>query len=122
MSDPKCYEEAIVDIHANKWKLAMEEEINPMYKNNVWQLVNILDLVKLVNCIWVFTKKRNFEGKIERFKARLVVKDFTQQYAIDFDETFFLVGRIQSIRTILALVAYYDYKLFSNEYKYSIFK
>lgn len=46
---------------------------------------------------------------MEIYKARLVARGYTQQYGIDYDETFSLVARIQSIGVILALVAFYDY-------------
>lgn len=65
----------------------------------------------------VFMKKRNLEGKVERYKARLVAKGSTQQFGIDYDETSSLVVRIQSIQIILCLVACYDYELFEMDVK-----
>ena len=54
---------------------------------------------------------------MERYKTHLVEKGFTQQYGINYDKTFSLVSQIKSIRTILSLVAFYDYELFQMDVK-----
>ena len=54
---------------------------------------------------------------MERYKTHLVEKGFTQQYGINYDETFSLVSRIKYIWTILSLVAFYDYELFQMDVK-----
>ena len=71
----KTYEEAITNIDAKKWKLAMQDEINSMYKNGVWRLVDLSESVKPVGYKWIFTRKRNSKGKVERYK--IVAKGFT---------------------------------------------
>ena len=52
------------------------------------RLVEISDRVKLVGCKWVYKTKRDSKGKVERFKARLIAKGFTQKEEIDYNETF----------------------------------
>ncbi|XP_068662844.1 uncharacterized mitochondrial protein AtMg00820-like [Aristolochia californica] len=106
VTDPDTYEQALLDVDFDKWKSTMDEEMDSMYKNEIWKLVDPPTLIKLIKCKWIFTRKRNVEGKVEKFKARLVAKGFTQQYKIDYDEIFSSVARIQSIRALLALVAY----------------
>lgn len=61
--------------------------------------------------VGVVRRKRNVYGNVERYKARLMEKGYTQQYGIDYDETFSLVARIQSIRVTLTLVVLYNYEL-----------
>lgn len=61
--------------------------------------------------VGVVRRKRNVYGNVERYKARLMEKGYTQQYGIDYDETFSLVVRIQSIRVTLTFVVLYNYEL-----------
>ena len=50
-----------------------------MSSNDVWDLVDIPNGVKPVGCKWVYKTKRDSKENVERFKARLVVKGFTQK-------------------------------------------
>ena len=54
---------------------------------------------------------------MERFKARLVVKGFTQREGIDYNETFSLVSCKDSFRIIMALVAHYNLELYQMDVK-----
>uniref|UniRef100_A0A2N9GN42 Reverse transcriptase Ty1/copia-type domain-containing protein n=1 Tax=Fagus sylvatica TaxID=28930 RepID=A0A2N9GN42_FAGSY len=66
---------------------------------------------------WVFKIKTRSDGSIERYKARLVAKDLTQEYGIDYEETFAPVARLSSVRTLLAVVASRQWKLFQMDVK-----
>ena len=54
-----------------------------MEHNGVWDLVELPKGYKLVGCKWVFKTKHDSHDNLERYKARLVVKGFTQKYDID---------------------------------------
>ena len=52
----------------------------------------------MVGYKWIYKIKTRSDGSIECYKARLIAKDFTQEYGIDYEETFTPVARISSIR------------------------
>lgn len=56
----------------------------------------------LVNCKWVYTVKQDQNGKIERYKAMLVAKGYSQTYGIDYDEIFAPVGKMSIVRTLIS--------------------
>ena len=65
----------------------MEEEISNMKSRKVWDLVPRPEGVKVVGCRWVYALKKNSQGKIIRFKSRLVAQGFSQQKGENYDET-----------------------------------
>ena len=66
----------------------------------------------MVGCKWIYKIKTRSDGSIERYKARLVVKGFTQEYGIDYEKTFAPVSRISSVRALLAVTATSKWDLF----------
>ena len=65
----------------------------------------------------MFKIKTRSDGSIERYKARLVAKGFTQEYGIDYEETFAPVACLSSICTLLVVVASRQWKLFQMDVK-----
>jgi len=70
------------------WYSAMREEIQALRANRTWTLVSFHPSINVVGSRWVYKIKRRSDGSIERYKARLVVRGFTQQEGIDYSETF----------------------------------
>ena len=83
----------------------MKEELDALTKNHTWNLVTLPPRQFVVGCKWIYKIKTRSDGFIERYKACLVAKGFTQEYGIDYEKTFALVARISSIRALLAVVA-----------------
>jgi hypothetical protein len=115
--DPTLYEEAMRSAHSSKWLAAMEDEMKSMSANKVWDLEIIPTGAKTIDCKWVYKIKYDSQGNIERFKARLVAKDFTQRERIDYNETFSPVSCKDSFKIIMALVTYYDLELHQMDVK-----
>src|SRR5271163_2763352 len=82
-----------------------------MATNNVWELVPRPQNKNIVSCRWVFKVKRLLDGQIDRYKARLVARGFSQQKGIDYDETFAPVMRMETLRLLLAIGAAEDLEM-----------
>jgi hypothetical protein len=71
-----------------KWRNTMDEEIKTIEKNNIWELTTIPKEQKSIGVKWMFKAKKNVKGEIERYKARLVVKGYSQRPGIDYGKVF----------------------------------
>ena len=103
---PSSFQEAVESAERKAWSGAMDEEMHSLVQNKTWRLVELPTGRKPVQNRWVFTVKRDRDGRIERYKARLVAKGFTQRKGIDFQETFAPVIRYDSVRILLAVAAH----------------
>ena len=83
----------------------MEEEMTSLDKNEAWDLVEFPTGRKPIGSKWVFKKKLNAEGKVEKYKAQLVAKGYSQVEGIDLGEIFFLVAKLTPIRFMLSVAA-----------------
>nr|GEZ87306.1 retrotransposon protein, putative, Ty1-copia subclass [Tanacetum cinerariifolium] len=114
------YKAALSDPEFEKWLVAMNAEIQSMYDNKVWKLVDLPPGAKVVKSKWIYKKKTNMDGVVYIYKARLVAKGFTQTYGVDYEETFSPVADIRAIRILIAIAAYYDYEIWQIDMKKSI--
>ncbi|MCG8626984.1 MAG: hypothetical protein MJE68_33910, partial [Proteobacteria bacterium] len=108
---PTCVEAINDSIEKERWKSAMQAEMDSLAQNDVWDLVELPSGKKVVGSKWVFKKKVGADSKVEHFKARLVAQGFTQKYGDDYDETFCPIMRLESLCTMLALAVQHDLKL-----------
>ena len=83
----------------------MTEELDALSRNRTWDLVDLPPKKSVVGCKWVFKIKTRSDRSIKRYKARLVAKGFTQEYDIDYEETFAPVTRLSFVRTLLVVAA-----------------
>ncbi|KAK8590170.1 hypothetical protein V6N12_024552 [Hibiscus sabdariffa] len=109
--EPKTYQEAVSSPDSEKWLEAMRSEMDSMSNNQVWTLVEQPEGIKPIGCKWVFKKKTDMDGNVQTYKGRLVAKGFRQIHGIDYDETFSPVAMFKSIRILLAIAAFHDYKI-----------
>ena len=95
--DPTTYEEALSNKDSLKWLKEMKAEMDPMYANQVWTLVNPREGIVPIGCKWIFKRKISSDGKVDTYKVRLVAKGFHQGQGIDYEETFSPVAMLKSI-------------------------
>ena len=74
----------------------MDEEMRTLLQNDTWEIVNLPRGKKSVGCRWVFTLKYKADGTLDRQKARLVARGYTQTYDIDYQETFPPVAKLNT--------------------------
>eukprot|EP00253_Pinus_taeda_P023764 PITA_23764 len=68
----------VVDLEDGKlWKEAMVDEMASLYKNETWDLVELLVGRKPIGSKWMFMKKTNSEGKVDKYRAQLVAKGYS---------------------------------------------
>lgn len=77
--------------------------MNALAHNRTWTLVPPQPNQQVVGCKWVYRIKRRADGTIERYKAHLVEKGFTQVEDIDYFDTFSPLVRPTTIRLILSI-------------------
>jgi hypothetical protein len=95
----------------------MLDELKALEKNKTWDLIKLPAGKKAVSCKWVFTVKQNPEGKVERYKARLVASGYSQTYEIDYDETFARVAKMSTVRTLISCAANFGWPLHQLDVK-----
>ena len=81
-------QQALQSSNSHKWIDSMKDEMKLMEDNGVWDLIELPKGSKPIGCKWIFKTKRDSNGNVERYKARLVTKGFTQKEGIDYKETF----------------------------------
>jgi len=65
----------------------MTEEISALHKTNTWELVPLPLRKRVIGSRWVYKIKTKSDGSVERYKAHLITKEFSQQYGMDYEET-----------------------------------
>ena len=103
--EPQCFEDA--QGHPF-WEDAMKSEIQSIEKNATWELVDLLVGKNVVGTKWSYKLKYHFDGTVEKHKA-LVVKGYSQEEGIDYEETFAPIAKMTTIWTLISLAASYGW-------------
>jgi hypothetical protein len=92
-----------------QWWRAMEAEYEALQANHTWDLVPSPPGTNVVTGKWIFKLKLHADGSLEWYKARYVLRGFTQHPRVDYDETFSPVAKPTTIRTVLTLALSRDW-------------
>ncbi|GJW84650.1 retrotransposon protein, putative, ty1-copia subclass [Tanacetum coccineum] len=111
------YKVALLDPKSDKWLNAMNVEMQSMKDNEVWDLVDLPPNGKTIGSKWLFKKNTDMDGAVHTYKARLVVKGYTQTPRIDYEETLSPIADIRATRILIAIAVFYDYKIWKMDVK-----
>ena len=100
---PTTYKQMLKSPQVELWKEAMRDEYRSLMKNGTWEVVPIPQGRNILSSKWVFVLKKNAQGEIVRYKARLVVRGFEQVYKVDYDNTWAPVVRHETLRLALLI-------------------
>nr|GEW15915.1 ribonuclease H-like domain-containing protein [Tanacetum cinerariifolium] len=111
---PKSHSVALSVPH---WRDAMYDEYNALIKNGTWILVPKPPNLNVVRSMWLFWHKYHADGSLNRYKARLVASGCNQQYRVDCSDTFSLVVKPTTIRTVLSLALARNWPVYQLDVK-----
>ncbi|GJT02374.1 ribonuclease H-like domain-containing protein [Tanacetum coccineum] len=99
------------------WQDAMYDEYNALIKNSTWVLVPKPPNVNVVQSMWLFRHKYHVDGSLSRYKARLVANGCSQQFGVDYDDTFSPIVKPATVRTVLSLALSRDWPIHQLDVK-----
>jgi hypothetical protein len=114
--EPKNFNEVNKDDH---WVKAMNDELDQIEKNNMWEMVHRPEGKNVIGSKWIFKNKLNERGQVVRNKARLVCKGYAQIEGLDYDETFVPIARLEAIKMFLAYACHKRFKVYQMDVKSS---
>lgn len=75
--EPESYEKAMRSSEREGWKQATYEEMESMYKNHTWDIIDKPESKRVIGCKWVFKRNAWIDGvESPMYKARLLAKGF----------------------------------------------
>ncbi|BBN69613.1 hypothetical protein Prudu_1056S000200, partial [Prunus dulcis] len=97
--EPHTYAEAATDPN---WQQAMDSELQALASNQTWTLTSLPPGKTPIGCKWVYKIKNHSDGSIERYKARLFAKGYSQTEGLDYHDTFSPMAKMITVRCLLA--------------------
>eukprot|EP00253_Pinus_taeda_P019763 PITA_19763 len=95
--------EAVDSEDGKLWKDAMVDEMASLHKNEAWDLVELPAGRRPIGSKWVFKKKTNSKGNLEKYKAQLVGKGYSHVSGIEFGDIFSSIAKEVAIRLLLSI-------------------
>lgn len=109
--EPQCIGEILKRADKLQWEAAMKDEISRLQERGTWKVVKKPTGVNVVGSKWVFRIKKDANGHVQSYRARLVAQGFTQVEGVDYFDTYSPVAKLSSIRVILAIAARLDWEI-----------
>ena len=103
---PLTYAKAVGDsVWGEMWKEAVKAELTALAANSTWEEVVSPKNVNIITSKWVFKPKLHINGSLDKLKARVVARGFSQMHSIDYEDTFAPTVKFDTLHVFLALVA-----------------
>ena len=116
---PSTFKQAKQSPEETKWSHAMQDEYDSLVRNDTWIEVPESEAVAsgttILTCRWVFDLKRNADGNVVRYKARLTARGFMQKYGIDYTDTYASVAQLKSFRLLMAIAVVRDLDVYAYD-------
>lgn len=103
MKEPQNLEEALSSPQSSEWIRAIKEELNDLDRLKTWEVVETQTDKNCIDSKWVFKIKRDANGRVARYKARLVARGFSQKEGVDYTQTYAPVARFGIVRLLLSI-------------------
>ena len=113
-AEPRTFDEAN---QSSVWRQAMHDELQALDENKTWSIVSLPKGKKVVGSRWIYKTKFHSDGSIERHKARLVARGFTQTFGVDYKETFAPVAKMNTVRVLLSVAINCGWSLYQMDVK-----
>lgn len=108
-NDPISISDAKGRVDWPKWKEAMEKEYSALIDNGTWVLTDLPPGRKTISCKWTFKLKFKADGTVDKHKARLVARGFTQEKGFDFEETYSPTAKYTTFRVLMSIANQFGY-------------
>ena len=83
VDEPQTVKQAMKTGEWKQWQAAMNEELQSHVQNKTWSIVRRTNDMNVIGSRWIFKKKKDVDGRVSRYKGRVVAKGFNQEYGVD---------------------------------------
>ena len=95
----------------------MAEELADRHQTRTWDLVPLPAGKHTIGCRWVYKIKTKSDGSVECYKARLVAKGYSQQYGLDYEDTFAPVAKMTTVQTLIVVSSVRHWQIYQMDVK-----
>ncbi|GJX74643.1 retrovirus-related pol polyprotein from transposon TNT 1-94 [Tanacetum coccineum] len=113
-TQPTNIKKAMLD---HSWIESMQDKLNQFKILDVWELVKRLADRNVIKVKWLWKNKTDAENMVIRNKSRLVIKGYSQQEGIDFEESLAPVVRLKAVRMFVAYAAHKNFTIYQMDVK-----
>ena len=115
--EPQIFKEATLSLEAPYWKETINDEVEFIFQNHTWELVDLPQCSKPLGYKWIFKKKMKADGSIDKYKDILVIKGYKQKEGLDYFDTYSPVARISSIQMLIAIASIHNLEIHQMDVK-----